>query len=888
MITATTQVGIKPAALSWWSMNALGPAWRDRVLPPRLLRQCPPVAACVATLFLAAVFLHAPAAIAAPFIWDQDQDRIDDRIETIHVSGYDLAFEQANPLLRKRIDVGVAPAGLVFGVYVEFANPVTTADLLALTALGMPVLDRFEELPVLRSSGSFAQIQAAAALAGVDRVEAVPILYPDLHEGAASIGARDPSGQVFPTWTGMGGAAGEGVVVAILDSGINDAPEGPYPGHESLIGRCVGGADFTQADSLLNTGRDASVNPSDHGGDATRAHGTHVAGIILGNGGATGFATGIAPQARFVDVKVLNDLGVGSGVAEALDWCIHNRARDWGGDPADQGIDVINLSLSSPDASDGNDLAARLAACAVQHDIVVVGSIGNQGRDHFVPSPAAGDRVLAVGALDTQRSALNGDDVFASFSDVGPRAGDGDLDAADEEKPDLLAPGVAVLSADGSLTSDGAQYQRLSGTSMAAAFVSGAAAALRSAFPALTPEQVARVLLATAYRPLGAVPPGLPGADPGWYSPVGFGAVDLYAALLELTQPERSQVRRLELAGSASQITATLRTMRERGAAHFVFERAPEVAGGPGAFAALDSVPAAGDSSLADGSNMSVYVRTWEVPANERGVPFWYRVATTEDQVRWEGPSRRFVSPLGPPVATVEVTVVHDAYDHDLDAAIEVGGSASLMAQETSPPALVYPLPASSAAVASEWVTGASTTGNVAWTFAVDLPAGEVEATLPPDGAHPWRLRVTDGGYLNRVGRITDYRVIWHAAGGDQTFLGGPVPLQTIEGATVYAAAPVPVVGVDGPTAVSRLRAGPNPVPGGGAVTFALPVVPREDLRVYDLAGRAVGRARFTGHAGVWEARWEARDAAGAPLRSGLYFARVQGSGAVRLAVLAR
>src|SRR5439155_27390609 len=143
-------------------------------------------------------------------------------------------------------------------------------------------------------------------------------------------------------------------------------------------------------------------------------------------------------------------------------------------------------------------------------------------------------------------------------------------------------------------------------------------------------------------------------------------------------------------------------------------------------------------------------------------------------------------------------------------------------------------------------------------------------------------------GYVNPVGRVTDFRVIWHLPDGDVTVSGGPLPLETLEGATVYAVAPVATVGVDRPSVAQTLRVGPNPVPCGGRVTFSMPAAPRGDMRVYDLAGREVGRATFSAHAGLWEARWEARDAAGTPLRSGLYFARLGGAGAVRLAVLAR
>src|SRR5207244_10213189 len=104
------------------------------------------------------------------------------------------------------------------------------------------------------------------------------------------------------------------------------------------------------------------------------------------------------PLARYVDVKVLNDSGMGIAVPEALDWCIANRARDWGSpDPSERGIDILNLSLSSPDESDGQDLASRLAARAVELGIIVVASMGNDGLEGHVPSPAAGNGVLAVG-----------------------------------------------------------------------------------------------------------------------------------------------------------------------------------------------------------------------------------------------------------------------------------------------------------------------------------------------------------------------------------------------------------------------------------------------------------------------------------------------------------
>jgi hypothetical protein len=308
---------------------------------------------------LACLLIGLPlVARAAPFLWDEDGDRIDDRIETIHLLGYTFAFENGDTLARMRVQV---TRDLLYSVYVVYDHPPTNDDRAALTLLGMPTLFQYEAMPAIRSVATFIQVQAAASLSGVERVEAVPVLYPMLHDAAGAIGARDPSNHAFPTWYGSGGSDGSGIVIAFLDTGINDAPDGGYPGHESLLGRFLGGATFLTGDANFDTPKTGSVNPVDRGGAATLSHGTHVASIALGTGGPTGYARGIAPGARFVDIKALNDAGTGTGVAEALDWCISNRSRNWDV-PGYEGIDVINLSLSSVDEADGNDLASRLAS----------------------------------------------------------------------------------------------------------------------------------------------------------------------------------------------------------------------------------------------------------------------------------------------------------------------------------------------------------------------------------------------------------------------------------------------------------------------------------------------------------------------------------------------
>jgi hypothetical protein len=583
---------------------------------------------------------------------------------------------------------------------------------------------------------------------------------------------------------------------------------------------------------------------------------------------------------------VLGDIGLGTGVAEAIDWCIHNRARDWGAGGAYQGIDVINLSLSSPDESDGNDVAAMIAARAVAMGITVVASMGNSGMPALVPSPAAGDGVIAVGAYDPQRTPRAGDDQFASFSNQGPRAGDGDADATDEMKPDLVAPGVAVLSADGDLASDGTRYQRLSGTSMAAAMVSGAVAELLSEFPSLTPGAIAAVLRATARRGLAGVPSGPAGPDPRWQAAIGWGALDLYAARLELLQSERSQVRRLALEATDTQITATLWTQRERGAAHFAIERAPDVGGLAGAFAPLDSAAAVGESSLAV-TNLTPYAFTWTVPPSERGVPFWYRVSCTEGGQRYDSPARRFTSPLGGSAAEIEVRIVHDAYDHDVAAEVKVGGSTDMLwrgptAQGQTP--LTFTLPGSSDAVSSDWVSGTSATGTVAWNFVIPVPLGVADAYFPPSSSQPWSLAVSDGGYANRSGRVERFHMLWHGPDGDHEYDGVPLPMQTLEGQTVFAVIPNGTVSVGPSPSGPQFRAAPSPVRAGGLVTFVAAGRDPGEARVFDLAGRVVGRAPFVPEGDHWVARWHTSGVDGSAA-AGVYFARAA-SATARIVVL--
>ncbi|PYR37190.1 MAG: hypothetical protein DMF90_07710, partial [Acidobacteria bacterium] len=290
-------------------------------------------------------------------------------------------------------------------------------------------------------------------------------------------------------WAGVGKLkpeSGRGIVVAVIDSGVDVR-------HESLQGRVVYSRDFI-------------------GGDGTDlyGHGTHVAGIIAGQGGLLGNAGdygGMAPGAAIVNLRVLDATGAGvvSDVVDAIDWAVDNRkAFD---------IRVINLSLGGPvTQSYKDDPLCEAVERAVAAGIVVVAAAGNYGVTREgqviyggITSPGNDPSVLTVGAIDAHATPQRSDDTLATYSSKGPTLYDTIL------KPDLVAPGSHIVSAEtaGSYLSatyperhvagSGAgAYIQVSGTSMSAAVVSGATALLLQARPQLSPLEVKMVLQLTS------------------------------------------------------------------------------------------------------------------------------------------------------------------------------------------------------------------------------------------------------------------------------------------------------------------------------------------------------------------------------------------------------
>jgi serine protease AprX len=314
------------------------------------------------------------------------------------------------------------------------------------------------------------------------------------------------------TWAGtsgllgigsIAGVTGEGIGVAVVDSGIS-----PHP---ALANKVVENISFVTGDSSVL--------------DAF-GHGTHVAGIIAGTGSVASRVTplytgGIAPGVKLVNVRVLgaNGSGLTSDVIAGLDWTIKNRAK--------YNIRVINLSLGHPVfESCVTDLLCQKVQEAVDKGVVVVASAGNSGKSAdgrtvlgSITVPGNSPVALTVGALNTWATVGRNDDSVTTYSSRGPTRYDNVV------KPDLAAPGNKIIS----LEAPGAflagmypflhkagnssnAYMQLSGTSMAAPMVSGGVALLLQGMPSLTAAQVKLVLQSgSTFVPNG----GLLGAGAG-------------------------------------------------------------------------------------------------------------------------------------------------------------------------------------------------------------------------------------------------------------------------------------------------------------------------------------------------------------------------------------
>jgi len=290
------------------------------------------------------------------------------------------------------------------------------------------------------------------------------------------------------------GYDGSGVGIAVIDSGITSW-------HDDL----TGGGSRQRVDAFVDFVNERDTAYDDYG------HGTHVAGIVAGNGmDSSGARSGIAPNARLIVLKALDATGTGrvSDVIAAMHYVLVKRAA--------LNIRVVNLSIASGVyESYDDDPLTRAAERLVKAGVVVVAASGNYGHDPQgriiyggVTAPGNAPWVLTVGASSHMGTADRSDDRIAGFSSRGPTA----IDLA--AKPDLVALGVGIESLsdpgsafyttqspyllEGTVPTTYLPYLSQSGTSMAAPVVSGTVALMLQANPSLTPNQVKAILQYTA------------------------------------------------------------------------------------------------------------------------------------------------------------------------------------------------------------------------------------------------------------------------------------------------------------------------------------------------------------------------------------------------------
>jgi serine protease AprX len=341
---------------------------------------------------------------------------------------------------------------------------------------------------------------AEPLLAALPGITVTPDVSVSVQAATESTGPHPPSDAFLPetgsTRLASRGDTGQGVTVAVLDTGIGNLPD--------FSGRLVGGVDLTNGNNPFQD---------------SYGHGTFVAGLIAGNGASSnGQYSGEAPGAKLVSIKVAGADGTThlGTLISGLEWAVDHKGS--------YGIKILNISLGfQPSQSTVINPLDRAVEAMWNSGITVVASAGNAGPfNGTILSPGDDPLVITAGALDDMTTASITDDQMTDFSSVGPTSPDGWV------KPDLVTSGRSVVSlaAPGSTIYNNYPSARVgsanfvgSGTSFSAAITSGAAALVLAGNPGLTPNQIkARLLGNTSPGPVGN-----PFAD-------GHGALNAYAA----------------------------------------------------------------------------------------------------------------------------------------------------------------------------------------------------------------------------------------------------------------------------------------------------------------------------------------------------------------------
>ncbi len=267
-------------------------------------------------------------------------------------------------------------------------------------------------------------------------------------------------------------STGAGVVVAVLDTGVQLDPAA----HVALADSLVQGADLVEGDTVPAETRNGVDDDGDTLIDEGIGHGTHVIGIVHQ----------VAPQAKIMPVRILDDDGTGTmwNAAEGMFWAARHGAH------------VINMSLGTHGSA---TLLREAVTTVTAHGVLVVAAAGNDGasRKNF---PAAAPEAVAVGSVGRG-------DVVSPFTNFGSWI-------------DVVAPGEAIHS---TYAFPANSYAFNSGTSMASPWVAGEAALVLARAPGLSPADVTAAITRGAHS--------VDAANPTYVGKIGAGRIDLVASL---------------------------------------------------------------------------------------------------------------------------------------------------------------------------------------------------------------------------------------------------------------------------------------------------------------------------------------------------------------------
>ena len=468
-------------------------------------------------------------------------------------------------------------------------------------------------------ANGLAVVVPARQLARLARLPGVQAVYPSVRYHALL--DRSPQQIGAPAlWGPSLDTAGNGMKIAIIDQGVDQThPFFDAAGYTMPAGFPKGQVAYTTAKVIAArvfapAGREAERKPFESGNSE---HGTHVAGIAAGNAGTVSargvVVSGVAPRAYLGNYKALTvptDSGVGlDGNSPELVAAIEAAVAD--------GMDVINLSIGEAEIEPSRDIVALALDAAADAGVVPVAAAGNDFGEFgagSISSPGTSAKAITVASVSTSRFGTPG--VVSGFSSAGPTP------LSLRLKPDVSAPGSGIVSA---VTGGG--WTQLSGTSMAAPHVAGAAALLLQRHPGWTVEQVksalaqtgtpaytddARTVEVPATREGGGVI-ALTRAD----RPLVFAApTGISFGLLRRGGSAMQSVELSDAGGGAGEWTVTVES---RPAGSTV--SAPPAVTVPGSLTVTAAV--AGDAKEGDATGFVVLTRAGE----SRRIPYWLLVA---------------------------------------------------------------------------------------------------------------------------------------------------------------------------------------------------------------------------------------------------------------------